>query len=184
MDSVLSWKLNIISSWSLLRVSCCCWHDSPDCHAECHHQMDRNVLKIVFFSKNPTVSICRTVWPDPSGPQSHVMTDSFCSHEYRNSIALLYPAVLKYVPPSPGTIIKSVQGRLFDWEWFGEIERAELCIGAGSFCKCAALTDLPPSSYWHNIDWLMISSPPQPSPPPPLTLSRSFPGPGALCQFQ
>ena len=35
---------------------------------------------------------------------------------------------------------------------------------AVSFCKCAhtdwLTADLPPSSYWHNIDWLMISSPP------------------------
>ena len=59
----------------------------------------------------------------------------------------------------PVTIIKSVQGSRFDWEWYGQIERVVYWLEVFVQLHTVA-ADLHPSSYWHNIDWLMISSPP------------------------
>ena len=77
----------------------------------------------------------------------------------------------------PVTIIKSVQGSRFDWEWYGQIERVVYWLEVFVQLHTVA-ADLHPSSYWHNIDWLMISSSsprfsPVSPPAPSLPSSRS-----------
>ena len=117
--------------------------------------MARNVLKLYISVK-----------PNSFHPQLVLMTGrSF--HEYS-----LPPLNFRLHPCNNYQVSsrQSVWLRMVRADWKGRLL-------AGSFCELHTVAaDLHPSSYWHNIDWLMISSssprfspvsPPAPSLPSP-----------------